>query len=179
MSGNVADRYAKAILELGAESGTLDQLVSEITTLAEAYASSAELQNTLENPLVSIQVKQAIVADLVAAAGASTLTKNALALLMSRRRLPMLGAISSQLRALHDEKAGVVHAHVTTAARLDEEQHGKLQHKLEAMTGKKVKIERHEDHSLLGGMVIRIGDTMVDGSVKGRLEAMRRDLMLN
>jgi F-type H+-transporting ATPase subunit delta len=176
---NVARRYAKALFELGVDAGALKPLVAEVTTIAQAYAASGELRATLDNPLLAHDAKRGILVSLADAAGVSTIVKNALLLLLDRRRLHALPAIAQLLTEMGDLREGILRAEVTTAARLPEEYYARLAKKLEAMTGKRVVIDRHEDPSLIAGVVTRIGDLVIDGSLRARLHEMTNALLPN
>jgi F-type H+-transporting ATPase subunit delta len=100
-------------------------------------------------------------------------------LLGDRRRLHALPAIAQLLKEMGDLKEGVLRAEVTTAARLPEDYYAKLQKQLEKMTGKRVVIDRREDPSLIAGVVTRIGDMVIDGSLRTRLSEMMNALLPN
>jgi F-type H+-transporting ATPase subunit delta len=178
-NANVARRYAKALQELGVDAGTLNAVVAEVTTIADAYASSSELRAALDNPLVAREAKRAILAALAEQAQVSTIVKNALLLLGDRRRLHVLPAIAQLLREMADLREGILRAEVTTAARLPEDYYTKLGKKLEQMTGKRVVIDRREDPSLIAGVITRIGDLVIDGSLRAGLDGMTNALLPN
>jgi F-type H+-transporting ATPase subunit delta len=177
IASNVARRYAKAILELGAESGQLDALVNEISEAAVAYQSSPELRAALENPLVAIDAKKAILDEISQRLGLSPTAHHALRLLGDRRRLRVLPSIAQLLREMHDAKRGVVRAEVVTAVRLSDGYYERLQRELEKMTGKKVVLDTHLDETIIAGVITRIGDMVVDGSLRARLEEMKTALL--
>ncbi len=169
----VARRYAKALLDLGVESGQLDRLVDEVGAFAAAWETNADLRNAIENPLVPHGAKKAVMAELAERIGASATARNALLLLVDRRRTKTVPYIAQMLRELADERKGVVRAEVTTAAPLSEGYYARLQAQLEKMTGKRVAIDRRTDPSLIAGVVTRIGDRIVDGSLRTRLHSLR------
>ena len=173
----VARRYAQALLELGAEQGILDRLVDELGTVANAWESSPELQNALENPLVAHAAKKAVVAELAEQIGATPVTKHALLLLVDRRRTQALPYVARQLRELADARKGVVRAEVTAAAPLSDAYYARLQVQLEKITGQRVVIDRKTDATLIAGVVTRIGDRILDGSLRTRLQSMRDALL--
>jgi len=173
----VARRYAQALLELGTEQGILDRLVEELGTVANAWEASPELQNALENPLVAHAAKQAVISELAEQIGATPTTKHALLLLVDRRRTKALPYLAQQLRELADAKKGLVRAEVTAAAPLTDAYYARLQAQLEKMTGQRVVIDRKTDASLIAGVVTRIGDRILDGSLRTRLQSMRDALL--
>jgi F-type H+-transporting ATPase subunit delta len=179
IGANVARRYAKALLEIGVETKTLPSLVDEVAAVAEAYAGSVELQRALDNPLVAYQAKKAILADVADRAGVGIVTKHTLFLLGDRRRLHALPAIAQLLREMSDAKQGILRAEVTTAVRLSDAYYEKLKDKLEKMTGQRVAIDKHEDPSILAGVIARIGDRVYDGSLRTRLTELGNSLLPN
>jgi F-type H+-transporting ATPase subunit delta len=173
----VARRYARALLELGVEQGTLESLVGEIETIARAWDESQDLRNAMENPLVSHAAKTHVMADLAEQSGVGQTTKNTLRLLVDRRRTRTLPYIASALRELADARKGLVHAEVTTATPLSDGYYVRLQAELEKMTGMRVVVDRRTDPALIAGVVTRIGDRVFDGSVRTRLQSLRDALM--
>jgi F-type H+-transporting ATPase subunit delta len=176
IAGVVARRYATALLELGTESGQLDALVEEIGEVASVYEASAELRESLENPLFPHAVKKAILEELASTIGLGQTARNTLHLLGDRRRMRALPGIARLLREMADKKKGLLRAEVVTAAPLSEAYYARLQQQLEKLTGKKVALDRREDPSLLAGVVTRIGDTVYDGSLRTRLQEIKHAL---
>ncbi len=173
----VARRYAQALLELGVEQGDLDKLVEELSTIANAWNSSPELRNAIENPLVSHAAKRAVMRELSEQIGASPTTRNAMLLLIDRRRTKTLPYIARTLRELADARKGIVRAEVTTAVVLADAYYARLQSQLEKMTGKRVVVDRVVDPDLIAGVVTRIGDRILDGSLRTRLQSLKDSLM--
>lgn len=177
--GVIAKRYATAIFELGVETSTLDALVGELDRAAAAYDASAELRSSLENPLVPIAAKRAILDDICAALSISAHAKNTLSLLLDRRRMRALPQIAQRLKEMADEKRGILRAQVYTAMPLPEDYYARLQTQLERVTGRRVVLDRKLDSSLICGVVARVGDTIYDGSILSRLKQMRDSMMPN
>ena len=173
----VARRYAQALFEIGVEQGSLDAIVSEVESIAAMWESSAELRNALENPLVAHPAKTAVMNELASRLGASPTTRNALLLLVDRRRIKTLPYLARSLREFADARKGVVRAEVTTAVALSEAYYARLQAQLEKMTGKRVVVDRRIDAALIGGVVTRIGDRIFDGSLRTRLHSLRDALI--
>ncbi|MFZ5891704.1 MAG: ATP synthase F1 subunit delta [Myxococcota bacterium] len=172
----VANRYGRAIFDLGVETNTLPELVEKIGRFARVYAESAELRSVLDNPLVEIEKREAILRDVAQAVGLSGTGLNAIRLLAARHKLAALPDIAKRLGSLSDEKAGIVRASVTTAVRMPEGFYERLRGELEAATARRIVIERSEDPSLIGGVITRIGDNTIDGSVRGHLAEIERSL---
>jgi F-type H+-transporting ATPase subunit delta len=173
----VARRYAQALLELGVELGQLDKIVEDVTTVAEAWDTSADLRNAIENPLVAQAAKKAVMGELADSIGASPTTRSALQLLVDRRRTKTLPYLARALRMLADARNGLVRAEVITVEVLPESYYARLQAQLEKKTGMRVVVDRRTDPSLIGGVVARIGDRVFDGSLRMRLESLRDAMM--
>lgn len=173
----VAERYARAIFELGVETGQVDRLTEDVRKAADVVAASADLRAVLDNPLVAHEDRDAVLKTLATRLALSELATNALRLLAQRRRLSVLGEIARRLGGLADEKAGVLRAEVVSAQALSESLAEQLKQKLEQATKKRVVLERKQDPSLIAGIVTRIGDNTIDGSLKGRLSDLERQLL--
>ena len=173
----VAKRYAQALLEIGVEQQNLDKLVEDVTTIADAWHTSAELRNAIENPLVPHPVKKALIGELADQIGASPITRNTVQLMVDRRRARALPYLAQELRELADARQGIVRAQVTSAAPLSDAYYSRLQAQLEKMTGKRVAIDRRTDPAIIGGVVTRIGDRIFDGSLRTRLQSLRDALL--
>jgi F-type H+-transporting ATPase subunit delta len=173
----VARRYAQALLDLGVEHGDLDRLVEEVATLASAWQASADLRNAVENPLVAHDAKKAVMTELCDQVGATQVTRNVLQMLVDRRRARALPHVAGYLRELADRRKGVVRAEVTTAAPLGDAYYERLRMQLEKMTGQKVVVDKKTDPSLVAGVVTRIGDRILDGSLRTRLQSLKDALL--
>ncbi len=114
--------------------------------------------------------------DIAGRLGLSPLATTAIRYIASRRRLRSLPDIARRLGSLSDEKAGIVRATVTAASALPESFYEKLKAELEGITGRKIVLDRREDASLIAGVITRIGDNTIDGSLRGRLEHIERQL---
>jgi len=173
----VARRYAKALIELGGEQGNLEAIVREMSAIAEIAESSDELRAVLANPQVPRTARKAVLTEIAQKINASQTTRNVLGLLADRGRLRTLPAIAKELRTEADRRAGVVRARVTSAAPLSDVYVQKLTQALEGRYNKKVVIERGVDPTLLAGVVTRIGDTIIDGSLRARLDELKTELL--
>jgi F-type H+-transporting ATPase subunit delta len=173
----VAERYARAIFELGVESGTLAALADQIHGFAAAYEASLDLRSVLENPIVPAEQRQKVLVEVASRLGCGPSALNTIRYLASRRRLGALPDIAKRLASLSDEKQGVVRATVTSAEALPESFYQRLGDKLGELVGQKVVLDRQLDPTLLAGVITRIGDNTIDGSIRGRLEQLERRLL--
>lgn len=172
----IAERYARAIFELADEAGQVAPMSAAILSFAETYRSSPELQGVLAHGADEAN-RDAILKEVGARLGMPQMALNAVRLIASRRRLVALEDIAKMLTRFADEKAGIIRATVTSAKPLPEDYYQSLSRELEQRTKRKVVLERREDPSLLAGVVTRIGDHTIDGSVRGRLAALEHQLL--
>jgi F-type H+-transporting ATPase subunit delta len=177
ISGAAAERYARAIFELGAESGQLDRLTQEIAEFAGSYQELPVLRRALENPVLEEAVRERVLRHVARHSQYSPLATNSLLVLLKRRRLGELPAIARRLRSLADEKNNVVRAKIVSAGSLSESYFKQLEQRLEGLLGKRIIVDHEEDASLIGGVLVRVGDNTFDGSIRGRLEELERQLL--
>jgi F-type H+-transporting ATPase subunit delta len=177
LGGSIARRYAKALFELGVAEGSYERFEQELGDLARAYAASPELRIALENPVVKPSEKRAILAAILARLAPSPSVQRFAQLLLGRGRITLLGGIARAYRDLADARAGQVRATVTTATTLAPGDLDRVRRALEKRTGRKVIIESAVDPELIGGVVARVGDLLLDGSVRTQLDEMRRRLL--
>jgi F-type H+-transporting ATPase subunit delta len=173
----VAKRYAQAIFELGVETSGLAGLVEDIRKVAESYASSREMRSIADNPLVPEADRLAVVDEIATRLGLSPLAHNAVGLLARRKRMTALPEIARALSRMADERAGIIRVTVVSAKPLADAYAQRLEHELETITGKKIAMDRRHDPELLTGVVVRIGDRVIDGSARATLLELRSQLL--
>lgn len=176
VTGSLARRYARALLELGNAGGNLDALGSDLRTFAGAMKSSAELITVLTNPAIRRADRKKVIDGLLARFQPQPATKNLIYLLLEGERLASVPAISREVDAMIEARAGRVSAEVTSAKALDPAQLSQITAALEKLSGKKVSVTSKEDASLLGGVVAKVGDTVYDGSLRTQLRTLRDEL---
>ena len=174
---NIARRWGRAVFELGKESNSLAALNRDMASFAEVYSSNRELSGVLENPLVPEPAREAILRDIAARLSLSETATSTLRLLSKKRRIVALPEIARHLARLVDADSNVVRAEVTSAGPLTEAYLSRLKGELEKATGKSVVITQKQDKSLIGGVITRIGDQVIDGSVRARLDGFRESLL--
>ena len=173
----IASRYAQALYELGSEAGNADQVVDDVQRISELYVASDELRSVLDNPILPEAQRVAVLTELTDRLGLTPVVTHTLSLLAQRHRLVLLPFLAWMLRQSADEKAGIVRASVVSAAPLDDASLAQLQGELVRTTGKRVVIHHTVDPTLLGGLVTRIGDRMVDGSLRTQLATLKQTLL--
>jgi F-type H+-transporting ATPase subunit delta len=173
ISASLARRYARAVLDLGVETDTFEQLGKELDELAAMYSGSRDLTEALTNPVFSHTRRRAVLLAILDEAKVTTIVRNVVLLLFDRDRLPYLPGIARELRAMVDERGGRARATVTSARALTADQVKKVKASLERLSGKQILLDKKTDAGLIGGIVAKVGDTVYDGSIRSQLEQMR------
>jgi F-type H+-transporting ATPase subunit delta len=168
-----ATRYAEAVFGIAREQRTIDRWQSDLQTVGAVF-SNPEVLGLLENATVPAAAKEDVLQRTLA--GVSPLALNFARLLVRRRRYSLAPQVADDFRALADEYLGIAHAEVTTVVDVDDNEKRLIAERLSQITGKKVDVQIRIDPSILGGMIARVGDTLIDGSTRTRLQALRRRL---
>lgn len=173
ISSGIAARYATALFDLSKEANGLKALEGDVDALDAALAASADLRELISSPIYSREDQGNAIAAIAAKAGLSALTANTLALMAGKRRLFVLPQLVADLRARIADEKGEVTAEVTAASALTKDQTEKLAATLKARVGKDVNVKLAVDESLIGGLVVKLGSTMIDTSIKSKLAALQ------
>ncbi len=178
LSQTVARRYAKGLLDAVAEAapGSEQAVGKELSALVETIEGHQGLKLLVVNPVIPTPEKTAILGKISELLELSEPMRRFIDVLGEKQRLDHLSLIDSVYAGLIDEYLGVVTAEITTATPLNPGQVAQLESSLREATGGDVRITRHTDPKLLGGVITRIGDVVYDGSVKGHLERIRERL---
>lgn len=174
--GSLARRYAKAFVEISTKKGIVDPVGNDLVALAEAVASSHDLQIMLRTPAIDEKSRMRVLDAVLLRMEAQPETRLLVEALLKRGRITKLHAVALAYRALADQLAGRVRAEVVSAEKLDQLRVSRIQQALETATGKKVVVVLREDPSLLGGIVTQIGSWVYDGSLKTQLQNLRASL---
>lgn len=169
------DGYADAAYALASAEGELDRVEGELLALGRAVADSAELRSALTNPQLPLDRKESIVRD-VAGAHASRVTVNIVSMIVAQGRGGDLPEIATALAERKASAGGKTLAEVRTALELDAATIQRLAAALERRTGKQVEVRTIVDPSVMGGLVARVGDVVIDGSVQKRLRSLRQTI---
>lgn len=170
---SAAIRYAEAAFALAGSEGKLAEWADNLAAVGGAFGDGGG-QAFLADRKVSTDRKFTVIDQ--ALAGAQPGVRNLVKLLAQKGRGELVGEVVAKFKELYDDSRGVVHARVTTAVELSGSDRDALQARLGQTTGKQVEIETEVDPAILGGIVVRIGDSLVDGSARSRLVALKRQL---
>lgn len=166
--------FADVVAQAKLDATAIDRQLSDF---AATWDGSAELRTVLENPAVAVEQKVAILDKMNAKLGMFRETRNFLAVLIKNDRIAHLHEVVEAYRTELQERAGIRQAEIVTARELDEQEKKSLLAGVGQLAGAKIEASFKLDKSILGGTVVRIGSTIYDGSVKGRLERLKEALI--
>ena len=173
----VLGRYARAYAEVAVTYKlNPEKTVAEFQQMADVVNSSRELRNVLQNPAVSREQKLKLLDSIIQHIGATKMLRNFLAVLIDHRRIGNIGDLLEQFKRELDRRMGIADAKVSSVRELSSAEKKSLEQELAEITGKTVRATYSQDASLLGGVMVRVGSTIYDGSVHGRLQRMRAEL---
>ena len=172
----VAKRYAAALFEVAKRDGILDAVTQDLALVERFIAEVPYLRAVIIQPLVSEERKIKVATDAFGDRTTQT-TLNFIKLLIRKRREDLIDEILRQFRDLMLAEENVVDAEVTTAVALSPEQETRLVESLATLTGKTVRIHPLIDQTVVGGVVVRLGDTIIDGTVRGRLDRLKQQML--
>ena len=176
MPGAAARRYARALFRLAEEESRSREVLRELDALAEVFEAHPAAREALFRPLHPQRERQRVLEALADRLGSSPTVRQFCAVLVEHRRLSDFAEIHAEFARLVDVAAGRVQAEVRSAHPLGDAQRDRLRRALAAHTGKEVDLEVTVDPSLIGGVVARVGDLVIDGSLRLQLEQLRTTL---
>ena len=172
ITASLAGRYASALFDLALEKNMVSAIEGDLDALGQAIRESTDLAALIRNPQVTRDAAAKAMAGVAALLGSGELTKNFLGVLAGNRRLAALPDVIRAFAAIAAAHRGEVTAEVTTAHALDDSQLTALAAKLKAREGRNIKLKTTVDPEILGGLVVRIGSTMIDSSIRTHLNSL-------
>src|SRR5947209_11218873 len=173
----VTTRYARAFAEV-----VLDHRIDpnaatqELNTMSELVKSSPELRNVMQNPAVPHPQKLKLLDALIARTGGSKILRNFVAVLIDHHRVGQMDEIARQFKQELNQRLGIAETQVSSARELTPEEKQSLEKQMAAITGKVVRATYSRDPHMLGGVIVRIGSTIYDGSVRGQLQRIKQQI---
>ncbi|MBP1759388.1 MAG: synthase subcomplex delta subunit [Firmicutes bacterium] len=177
INGSLARRYSQALFEIAAETG-LDKIDADLSELTKMVEENEEVKDTLLHPHISLSDKKSVM-DKLMGEDFGDITRRFLYLLIDRKRAYLLADIQREFTRLADEARQVVEAKIASAIDLSATQLDELKKAIVRMTGKEVRLISEVRAELIGGVMIQIGDRVIDGTVAHSLEKMRENLRKN
>jgi len=171
----LARRYAKALFSLGKEQEKNEAYSEALAAIADLYKEKG-VENALVNPLYPLEARQKVMAKIAELAQADAILSRFLDLLVEKKRADILPDISYEMQAMVDQEQNISHGSVVSAIALDGTLKEKIQQTLEKITGNKVILEASVDPSIIGGVVAKVGDLVLDGSIKTQLNGLKESI---
>jgi F-type H+-transporting ATPase subunit delta len=164
-------------MDLARRDGMIAEIGAQLQQHQALLHANSQLQKVLEHPGIDVQVKTSIVTTLLERTQPAPLLRNFLLLLVAKDRMQQLDAICMHYERMANEELHLIVAHVTTAVEMDARQRQIVAGKIAAATQKEVVLEARVDPSILGGLVVRVNNVIMDGSLRGQLARMRKALI--
>ena len=168
-----AKRYAQAVFQIAREQDTFDQWADDLATLGD-LAQDQVVAVVMASPRVTMSTKVDLLKD--RAGSSSSLAMQLALLLLQKRRFNLLADVHAAYSALLDTHRGIEHVQLTTAIPLEQTERDRFVEQLQGRLGKQVVLTATVNTDIIGGAVIRLGDKLIDGSTRGRLDALQRQL---
>jgi F-type H+-transporting ATPase subunit delta len=175
-SSGVAGRYAAALFEIAEERKQLDEVATDTSTIRAWIGESSDLRRLVASPVIARDDQRRALAALLAKASMSELTSNFVGVVAQNRRLFVLENMCAAFHSLLAKSRGEISAEVTTVLPLSEKQQQALTEELRKSIGSRVVLNTKIDHTLLGGMVVKVGSRMIDSSLKTKLQRLEFSL---
>lgn len=173
----LARRYAKALFSLGKQNGKSEEYSQALGVIAGLFHDEAAgVRDALSNPLYPLEVRQQVMAKIAKKIKADTILSAFLALVVDKSRAAILPDIADELRILTDRERNISHGVVVSAVALNKALLAKTQATLEKLTGTQVILETKVDPSIIGGIVAKVGDLVLDGSIKTQLNGLKESI---
>lgn len=173
-SGSSTKHYAQVVFQIAREESTVDKWQQDLTAIVN-LATTREAAQVLKNPRFPMEARRRVLEATLS--GASPQAINLATLLVSQGRLDSLApSLATEFDKLVDESKGIIGAQVTTAVPVDADTEQGISDRLAKATGKVIRMQTKVEPAILGGMVVRLGDQIVDGSVRSNLNSLRRSL---
>lgn len=169
----LARRYAKALFTVGKEKTTFEDYNQILQGVAKLYVSNPEVVDALTNPLYPLDIKEKVMDGMIKSMGVDKIMGNFLRLLVQKKRTEILPEIAEEFQVMVDDEKNISHGNVISAIELSADLQANVQATLEKLTGKKVKLTTSVDPSIIGGIIAKVGDLVLDGSIKTQLAGLK------
>lgn len=172
----LAKRYAKALFAVGKEDGSFAGYAETLNELAGLFTGMKEVADALINPLYPEDVRLKVMEKLVAALAAPPVMVNFCKLLVEKKRAAILPEIAEAYQEMVDRDRNLLRGTLVTAAEVDPELSAKVKATMEKLTGKQVELTNRIDPAIIGGMVAKVGDLVLDGSIRSQLADLKESI---
>ncbi len=169
----VANRYASALMSLAVEKNNLESFSADVEFMHNTMAQSKELRLFLSNPVIKKPVKLEVLKEIIKSRSNKDLT-GFFEFIISKNREELLPDIIKRFLEMRDDKMGILRGQVICAVELTKEQQSKMKQEMETVTGKKVELSFKVDDKIIGGFLVKAGDTVIDASIANQLRLLRK-----
>ena len=169
----LAKRYAKALFAIGKDDGKYEAYNDALQSVAGLFKTNPEVEDALTNPLYPVDTREKVMEGIISSMDADKVMGNFLSLLVQKKRAEIIPEIAEQFQIMVDEDNNISHGTVVSAVELDAQLQEKVQATLEKLTGKKVELTASVDPSIIGGVIAKVGDLVIDGSIKTQLASLK------
>jgi F-type H+-transporting ATPase subunit delta len=169
-------QYANALADIAMAQGAAEKTAEQLVGFGALYAESTELRNFLASPAVATEAKHRVIGKLLARVGGSKIVQNFLFVVTDHQRTHVLPEMIAAFQEVIRQRQGITEAQISSAVELNKTQKAEMEFTLERLTGKRVEAKFSLEPELLGGAVVRVGDTVYDGSLRSRLNELRARL---
>jgi F-type H+-transporting ATPase subunit delta len=179
LTGNiVAKRYAKALFAVASSEGegAVAKYGAELAALAEVLEAAPEILRIFRNPIFTLDEKRGVVRALLDKLAATAMVRNFCMLLADKDRLGFLPEIAAFYSRLLDDAQGVVRGKVVTAVRLSDGMQKAVADKLQKDSGRKIVLDYEVDPDIIGGLVLKVGDRILDASIRAQLQILKENI---
>ncbi len=176
ISTTLSRRYAKALISIGQENDALDKYGEDLAALVQMVDESRDFRELLINPVFTKEDKKKIAGEILNQMRTDPIVVNFVNVLIDRKRIDQLSGIEKAYRERLDEIKGVTRGEVISAEPLSEEELGRVTDALSTISGKQVLVATKTDESLIGGLVARVGDMILDGTIRTQLNQLKESL---
>ncbi|WP_319541181.1 ATP synthase F1 subunit delta [uncultured Pseudodesulfovibrio sp.] len=179
MIGNVVSRrYAKALFAVGAAKGEAEQAKygEQLADIGASIEEAPEAMTFFKNPAFSAEEKKKVINQLIEKVSVDQMVKNFCDLMADNSRVEMLPAVAADYKRMMDAVSGVITGELITVSDLNEERKSAIQTNLEKQAGKKLELSFTTDKDILGGIVLKVGDKVMDASLKAQLQILKENI---
>lgn len=176
IGSRISKRYAKALLNIGQEEGLYEDYGKSLSEFSAFCTENGEFYRIISSRIFALEDRSKILEAVLDKSGFRPVVKNFLRLLLEKNRIGAIGEITDYYASLTDEITGIARADIVTAKALKEETLTEIEGVLRKLTAKDVKTFVREDESLIGGVIVKIGDLVLDGSVKTQIEGLKETI---
>jgi F-type H+-transporting ATPase subunit delta len=172
----LAKRYAKALFAVGKEGNAFAEFTKTLNAMAELFAGMPEVADALTNPLYPVEAREKVMEHLLNSMQVTQVLGNFFKLLVQKKRADILPDVAAVFQAMVDAENNMCQGTVVSAMELTPELSAKVKATLEKITGKQVVLTAKVDPSIIGGIVAKVGDLVLDGSIKSQLAGLKESI---